>query len=186
MAKEKSFLHPVTVEVRESHIAALRDQAGKDFELGRELTRLAKYFIAQHADGGMMMTKRDLDALENACGKVFQSPREIVDVVSAAMGREQGQYTIKANVDPAFIEPLKEIAAFQNCTVDELLQNCINMALQNGWLYHFNSRDGQQIPFAGDAWDILCAFMGRGAFTGEEVAAKLQEVMAAQSARQEG
>lgn len=175
MAKEKVFVHPVSLELTESVLATLAPESGP--ERTKRLASLAAYFLTEYARGGIMLTKRDLDAIERATDKVVQGSQDIVDAVCAGMGRKDGQYTVSAAVDPAWVAPLREVAEYQGCTLDELLTNCINTALGNGWLYSFNMRSGGIIPVEGEGWDILVRFMGKGAFSGKELAQKIADVL---------
>lgn len=175
MAKDKTYLHPITVELSESTLAAVAPEGGA--ERTRKLSNLAGYFLKEYAEGGMLLTQAHLSDIERATDTTVASPKDVVAAVAKGLGRDEGQFVLKAAVDPAYVEPLREIATFQGCTLDELLTNCINLALTNGWLYEFNARDGMMIPVEGEDWDTMCAFMGKGAFTGKEIVAKIRATM---------
>lgn len=182
MAKDKDnktqeITIPVNITLRESTIKAVLTAAkrgpGEEIE---SVKAAAEYFIGHYSDGGIMLTSQQAAYLRKIAGDGISTGQKIIELVEQTIGRESGGFTIKATIDSALIEPAKETASAQGRTVEELLTECVNIALQNGWLYQF-STSGGTVPLTDNHKNEIGRLIGMKVFTADDIVAALSRTV---------
>lgn len=97
----------------------------------------AKFLLDNYVNGGMMLTPSDLQTIEKSAGLSMSGPGDIISAIQASAGRDGGQYTVKASIEPAFWPHLEESASARGMAPSELLSELINYAVSEGWLYEW-------------------------------------------------
>lgn len=179
MAK-KTFVFPTSVELTEEQVAAL--QAGLNgADLNTAIRQRVNAFLRTYIEGGLMISKRELDTIEGTTGHRISLPEEVVQFALEAKGRKGGKYSVTAEVDEAFWANVEETAAHSGLTPDELLANLIQYVVSEGWLYSWQP-SGFTLHFSESDAAYLRELAGAKTFYGKDLVAKLKGIFAQKAA----
>lgn len=116
----------------------------KDYEVFEEVapdsvteylnTCVANYLSA-YADGGLMLSGKDIQDMSEALGEDVASSTDIVNAVKNSVPDEEDECSYKVVIDPSLKPNIEDSARFQGVTVDHWLTNCWSHIITNGWLY---------------------------------------------------
>lgn len=85
------------------------------------------------ADGGLMLSADEVQRIRESTGVELTCGADLLPFLSEATGREAGCRVIKILIDPAYETPLDEIATVRGQTVEEILRETLQVALDNNW-----------------------------------------------------
>lgn len=178
MAKPETISVPLNIKLQKDAYEKLcadmqAKNPGTDASAG--LSSHCNYFLLTYADGGFMLRPSDLRQLKVSTGREFASPAEIVKAVQMGENRDDGLHSVRVNIDPSFIEPLTDMAKQVGWTVQEFITDAVNTMMTNGWLYELTPGTGP-LFFSDSARASLDKIMGRKAYTGADVLAKIKAV----------
>ncbi len=176
MAKTKTVLIPTSVELTEDQVSALQEGIGSNADLTTEIRKYANAFLRTYIEGGLMLSRQHLEAIERATGTKLSLPEEVIQFALEAKGRKNGQYTVSAEVDEAFWPSVEETAAHSGLTPDELLQNLIQYVISEGWVYSW-SPSGFTLHFTEADAQYLQDLVGKKAFTGKDLVSTLRGLL---------
>lgn len=157
---------PITVTIpKDAYDKILAMIPGED-QPGQKIAGVVDGLIADIAEGGLMLpgdhVERITAVLEEA------DPDGIVKAVEASAGMDEGQVVVRWRVDPSFVGPLKEMADVQGLTLDQVIQNMMDMASSAGWFYNFNPMPRH--VFMSEQDDaVLAEMVGIRDFTGADI-----------------
>lgn len=173
MAREAVRRITVNLDLPETDLDKISQTNGKDPVMA--VNDLCRYFVREYLNGGVIVPSKSLLAIETSTGAKVGSAEDIVKCVQAARGREDGQYTLKAQIDPAWIEPIEDNARISGWTAEELLQNALNWVLGNGWLYTFSPANGACVPLEADDYKTVAEFVGKKAFSSKDLVSAIRK-----------
>lgn len=175
MAKSKAFLYQTTVELTEEQVAAL--QAGLNGgDLNTAIRNHVNAFLRTYVEGGLMLSKPQLDTIEKVTGHRISLPEEVIQFALEAKGRKGGKYTVSAEVDEAFWANVEETASHSGLTADELLQNLIQYVISEGWLYSWEP-SGCTLHFTDADAAYLRSLVGSKTFFGSDLVKAIKAAM---------
>jgi hypothetical protein len=102
--------------------------------------RVAAYLVEQYSKGGVLLKPTHVHYLEQLSGHPIQTAEGVLQAFENAnkRGSAAGYLRVTYDVDPAFAEPLEQLATAQGRTVDEIMTEASQIVLTNGWLYAFD------------------------------------------------
>jgi hypothetical protein len=136
IVKQRAII-PLTVSIKEESIAKLVP-AGSSTPVADALSARCSQYLEVTADGGLVLRSEELSEIEKNWGKQIRSGQDVVKATMIKAGRtEEGQTRFEGYLDPVWTEPLKVLALESGRSVDELVREVYEMALENNWLYGF-------------------------------------------------
>lgn len=164
----------LTVPIKEDAFAFWQkaaEERGKTVD--QMLASAIRYWTDHQARGGIFLEAEDAQYLTRINGSPFPSGKAIVRMIEQNLGREEGQYTQKVQIDPALIIPLEERAGQMGWTATELLTDVINLCLVNGWAYDLEPEF--TIRLTQEQYRDLGQALGKAQFFGADVVEKLRK-----------
>ena len=116
-------------------------------EVGEYLSTCVANYLSAYADGGLMLSGKDVVEISQLTGDDVTSSEDIVGFIKAGIPEDDGMDTFKVIIDPAITTNIREMADFQGVSVEHFLTNCWSHIITNGWLYNI-SGDTRWIPFS--------------------------------------
>jgi hypothetical protein len=106
--------------------------------------RVAAYLVEQYSKGGVLLRPSQVHFLEQLAGAPIQTSEAILQAFENASrrGSANGYLRVTYDVDPAFAEPLEQIAIAQGRDVDAIVQEGLTIVLTNSWLYAIDVSGG--------------------------------------------
>jgi hypothetical protein len=169
MAKPQELLTvPITLALKPEVLERIQSES-RSGDVTKTLAVWAGHFITQYADGGIMLERRHLDHLKelNEGAAITEAP-QVVKMVEAFLNREEGQFTVKVQVDPALQPALEQHAREMGWTVQDILTETVNQVMQNSWVFEFPAEDSI-LPLGRQDHDYFSALTGKGSFTAREL-----------------
>lgn len=176
MAKSEDILLSIQVPVSAQDMAYLETNAGNKTP-GEKLAAYTSWFIKRQARGGVMIEPQDMDYIASLNeGKRFETSRDVVKAIESAIKRPDGEYSYPIVIPQELKASVEDQAKFNNCTVDQLLQEMGEQVLVNSWIYEFTPAMGKLVPL--DEASLLTArrVLGKFNFGGGDVAAALERL----------
>lgn len=127
-SKDTSVVLTLNPEITEAAYGVLKQYPDK-------INGFAKMLLEAYAGGGIMLTGIDLQAIEKTAGVKITDSSTVISSIQKSASREDGQFTVKAQIDPSFWPNITDMATQQGTTVPALLEDAINTMLSNSWLY---------------------------------------------------
>lgn len=145
--KQNAIQIPVTLTLTAQSFEFL-EKNSPEGKIAEQLASWVKNWMDQQSRGGLMLDSVDHDALADANGgKRFRDSRSLTRAVMKGLNRDDGAFSFRVLVDPAYVQPLEEQATASAMTVEELVTGIIDMVVTKGWLWDFSPADGRNIPF---------------------------------------
>lgn len=141
MASNNSVNVPITVNLTQP-VFQIMQEANKDIPLATALSNKATVFFDNLANGGMMLTPDQIKKIEQVYKKPIDRGADVVAAVQAGSSIEDDSRVRKWKLDPVYDEPLEEAARNAGRSVDELLSDMMNMAIENNWIFGFVPQNG--------------------------------------------
>ena len=137
------------------------------------LSRKAQLFFQHLANGGVMLKSDQVTEIERNSGKAISSGDDVVRATEAPAKKASGRMTFEVSIDPTWTGPLQEIADTGGRTIDELISDMFEIAMENQWCYGTLP----QFPpvYIGD-YSFIQEFTGRERPTGEEIVAAIKDL----------
>jgi hypothetical protein len=130
----KQVTVPLNVTLREETFAALTSGI-RDVQPTDVLRRRAEQVLETMAGGGLVLTPDHVKEIEGNSKKPVQSGRDVVLATESPAQRIDGGLSIQLRLDPAWEEALKTLAESSGRTVDMLIFDMWDIALENQWCY---------------------------------------------------
>ena len=123
--------------------------------------KIVNFLVSNYAQGGIMVQPSKISYLTELTGLPIVSQVDIVDVVenSVRRGSAAGDLRVVMDVDPAFAPALEDLAQAQGRTVNEIVKECLEIVLQNSWLYSIELTGGS-VPLLAEQRRELELIMG--------------------------
>jgi hypothetical protein len=169
MQTEALVSSDTTIDV-EIKIRLNRSDYERVLSTGQDFERVAAYLIDHYSKGGVMLRPSHTQYLEQLSGMPVKTPESVLQLCenSQTRGSTSGGLTVSYTVDPAFAEPLEQLAVAQSRSVEEILNEAMTIVFTNGWLYALDCK-GLTLNIAGQDMRDLQSAMGSKTPTGSEV-----------------
>lgn len=162
MAKQITLqLGPIKID--EAELEAFKKQNGEDTYLYK-LASWAGYFLNHYLRGGVMLTATDLDNIQKSTDTTITSPEDVMAAVQSAKGRKRGMHTVEVELDPVWWPAAEEVAKWQECKVDDLVNEMVNTCVGNNWL--FDWQPPETIPVGREELAEIKKLVGAGHVSG--------------------
>ena len=129
------------------------------------------------AEGGMMLSAAITSRISEIVGEDID-PEQLPALVEQALSRRGGKLCGYYEIDPAYEEALREIADQQGVEISALIQDMMDTAMDNGWLYSIDPRP-QQVLMTQEDHAQLESMLGEKFTTGSELAALVRQALGA-------
>lgn len=141
MATNKSVDIPLQVNLTQSAYDILA--AGiKDQPVAVGLAQKATVIFDNLANGGVLLTPDQVRKIEQASRKEINRGADVVAAVQGGNNIEEDAKVRKWRLDPVYDDPLEEMARTTGRSVDDLLSDMMNMAIENNWIFGFIPSNG--------------------------------------------
>jgi hypothetical protein len=117
-------------------------------------------YLSAYADGGLMLSGDDIQAMSEALGEDVTSSSDIVNAVINSVSEEDSDSVFKVVIDPSLKPNIEDSARVQGVTVDHWLTNCWSHIITNGWLYGV-SGDIRWVPFTNQQLKLISEAAGK-------------------------
>jgi hypothetical protein len=137
-----------------STIKAIADSVGQpDMSDGKKVLGVACGLLQSLARGGIMLAPELVERINEAKGSPAGA-EEIADLVDQACSRSLGKYSGVWELDPAYYSALEEISRMTGLTPQELVDNMMNTAMDEEWLYKVDPRPARILMTPTDKAEI--------------------------------
>jgi hypothetical protein len=133
-AEPGSTIINVDLQLQEEAIVRIAASVEGDDSPPRKVGRVAMGLLEALASGGVMLTPLQVQRVQDAAGKELDA-EDISCLAEVGSGRKDGQCSFTLNIEPAYLDLLRPVADFQGVTIEQVLQNAMDQAWDNGWLY---------------------------------------------------
>lgn len=175
-AVAEDVLLSIQVPVSAQALVYLEANAGNKTP-AEKLAAFTSWFIKRQASGGVMIEPQDMDYIASLNeGKRFETSRDVVKAIESAIKRPEGEYSYSVIIPQELKASVEDQAKFNNCTVEQLLQEMGEQVLVSSWVYEFVPAMGKLVPL--DEAGLLTArrVLGKFNFSGGDVAAALERL----------
>jgi hypothetical protein len=113
----------------------LIEMASGDQNPTQKMSQVANHILATVADGGLLLTSKEVQRIVDATGVDPETGEDIVKVLSEATQMEEGCHKVSVRIDPSYYPAYEEIATMQERPVVALFQEVMDMGLEQEWAY---------------------------------------------------
>lgn len=165
--EQKNKIFSIDVALTEKQAAYLDSQVSTGDSTARKLSGIATGALQDLADGGMMLSP---DAMKQVHGIMGAADQEaIVSGLETAKSMDKGRMVGKWFVDPTYAPAIEEMAQSQGLSVSEVIQNAMDYAASQGWLYSLPA-DTATVFFSREQFSLLRNLLDRVHITGQDIA----------------
>lgn len=133
-----------------------------DGDVSGRLAGWTQHWMELQSRGGLMLSPDDHDYISTLNdGKRFKDSRALALAVAKGLKRDEGQFSFTISIDPAFMQPIEELAKESGLTTAELVQNSCAMIWSMNWLYDCTPAEGRMIPFTRKMLEEVAAICGK-------------------------
>jgi len=155
---------PVTLALDKSAYEKILARIPGEAWPAQKIAAVCDGLLADISDGGLMLSGEDMRKICEAIPGA--SVESIIEAVEGHAGVEDGQIVVKWNVDPAYSEPLANMAQVQGLTVNEVVQNLMDHYIQFAYDW---SPEPPKILLTENEYEILTVVIGKKNFTGHDL-----------------
>jgi hypothetical protein len=127
----------MTLVLLDSQIEKLATWAAPDAAEDRPAIEKVPGVIAslaqQAAGGGLMITPEEMQRINDATGLDPSCGEDLIPLLSAGAGMEEGHHVVKAKVDPYYWQRLEDRAAMRETAVETVIQEMFDHCLEENW-----------------------------------------------------
>lgn len=136
----------------------------------QDFNQVASYLVEQYSKGGVMLKAAHAKYLEQVSGIPCKTPESVMAIVENGINRRSasGHLVVNYAVDPAFADPLEQLAKAQGRNVDEIVQEACAIVFTNSWLYALNISGGT-IHLSKEMREELEQAVGKKMITGQDL-----------------
>jgi hypothetical protein len=149
MAKGKEVTFSVDINLSEHNVNLLLASAKQSGPSSQIIGRMAAGVLTEIAEGGVLLPKSVVDRIVEMMGSL-SNPRDLIPVVEKAYNRKDGQVAAEWRIDPIYMPYLEDAAISQGRTVQQLIQDCMDTAMDKGWLYELDPQPHRLLITAED------------------------------------
>lgn len=124
------------------------------------------------SEGGLMLAGEDMVRI-NECLKGNVDGESIAAAVEMANNMDLGQVVVRYKVDPSYMPALQEIADMQETDVHALVQNALDYAFDQGWIYEMDAKP-RSVFVSREDDAVLAELLGNAEYTGADLVAWLK------------
>jgi hypothetical protein len=135
-AKETQVKVPMTVSIGESAYRAIVSMDRSEAPDAQKLQKVSTGLLQDLSEGGLMLDAETMDRIRQSLADA-DDPMNIVEAIEKGAKTRAGAIVGEWVLDPSWVDPITAIASIQGKTVEEVVQNMMDMALSNGWFYEF-------------------------------------------------
>ncbi len=141
-----------------------------------EFNDVVQYLVEQFAKGGVMIPVDDVGYLADLSQMPVASSSDIIGIVDSALRRHSpnGMLRVTTDVDPAFAPGLEELARMQGRTIDEIVNEALNIIFSNNWLFGMSLADST-IPFLAEQRSRLERIIKKAPLTSDILVSWIEE-----------
>lgn len=122
-----SKTYVIELDLTEEDIRTLEEVAsGEPWTISETVEKIVKSLTA----GGMLVSPKSAERLL----RLVESEEQLVEVVEQAKGRSGSGYLCSWRVDPAWMPAIEEVAEHRGWTVQQVIQEMMDYAMDQGWL----------------------------------------------------
>lgn len=173
MNQNKTKTFSIEVSLTDSQAAAFDQTVQGDMPIGRKLSGIATGVLAHVADGGMVIDPITMGRITDLVGEITNC-EDLVPHIEKSTGRRDGCLVAEWLIDPTYEPMLRGIAESQGRTVQEIVQDGMNYAMGQGWLYEVTAQP-EKVLFAEEDMVAVREILGKERVTGTDIAKFIRE-----------
>lgn len=145
----------------------------------QDLSKVASFLVEQYSKGGVLLKATQANYLSTISGRNVKTAEDVLTIVESGINRHSanGNLVVSYALDPAFAEPMEELARQQGRTVEEILQEAMAVVFTNSWLYSLETSGGTLV-FTRETREELEAIIGCRSMTGAILVEALKKLLA--------
>lgn len=164
---------PISITLDKTYYDTLIKDVSPNVQPIDVLSRKAQAFLESFALGGVMLKPDQVSEIERNCGKSISHGDDVVRATEAPAKKSGGRAAFEVTIDPTWMVPFEDLAKTTGRTVEALISDMWEFALQNNWAYNF--RPAFPPVYIGD-YAFLQEFTGTERPTGEELISAIKEL----------
>jgi hypothetical protein len=104
----------------------------------KNLTAAAADALREVANGGVLLTRKDISEIEQSTGVKLRTAAQVRRNIERTSKTKDGKMSLTWNPDPVYNAQLKEMAEMRGSTVYDILQDCMDWVIGEGWPFDLN------------------------------------------------
>jgi hypothetical protein len=175
--KDNKLTLPVELTISKDayeKIAAVKKTDGGNLALA--LSIMCAQFLDQFANGGIMVKPENLKKIEEAVGSPVANDTDLLEVIQKSAGREEGQYTIKVNVEPALWPAIAEHAQVIGMTPEEVMTDMAMRMIRDSLAFYVNNQTYEPVVYLTEKdGRKLEKLLGKKKFSGADILSLIKQ-----------
>lgn len=162
-------VYSVDIALTEQEAERITSAIKTDGGMATKLGSVATWLLKELARGGYMLEAkvvRQIKALIGDMGK-------LLDAVEASVGMKGGSKIGYWEIQPALLPLVQELAGMQGRTVDALVQDAIDYAIAQGFIFYSPTNIPKTIFFSAKEYDELSRILGTKSPTSSDIISAL-------------
>lgn len=155
----------IDATLAEEQIERLAAAVPEELSVVAKLSGIATGLLRDLADGAIMLDSQTSRHVLGLIGSI----EELVPSLERANHMHQGRIVAEWLLDPIWLPALEEMATMQGVTVQDLVQNAMDYAMDQGWLYQIPV-EPMKLRFAPEDLKVLAEIIGVENPTGTDIA----------------
>lgn len=169
---------PLSIALPKAAYVALTSDIAPGIQPVDVLSRRVQLFLESLASGGVMLKPEQVVEIENNSGKTVRDGQDVVRATEAPAKKASGRIAIEVTIDPAWSDPLNEIARSSGRSLEDMLSDMWEISLQNNWAYNFTPAY-PPIYIKDSDYDLLRGITEQTRPTGDEIVTAIRELQSA-------
>jgi hypothetical protein len=170
----KQVIVPTNISLRSETLEALTANV-RDVSPSEVISNRATQCLETIASGGVLLTPDQVAEIEKAGKTTVNRGQDIVSAVQKGHGISEGAAVFPIKLDPEFLGPLQLRADECGRTMQDLMNDMVDIGLENNWVYGL-SFDGQRRTFSPSHEKFFTEITGIDNFTVADIEAAIREI----------
>ncbi len=176
-AKDNKLTLPVELTISKdayNKISAVKKTDGGNLALA--LSIMCAQFLESFAGGGLMVKPETMKRIEDSVGSSVSNDAELLEIIEKSAGREEGQYTIKVNVEPALWPAICEHCNVIGMTPQEAMSDMGMRMIRDSLAFYVSNQEYAPVIYLEEKdGRKLEKLLGKKNFTGKDIMALIAE-----------
>jgi len=131
----ETLVYSPEIRLKPEHAADIVNRVAGDLTETQKVGLVATQYLTDIAEGGLLLTNEELHRIAESTGVEATCGEDLLTVIAEGSGREEGKLKVPIIIDPAYESAYEEVAQSQGRTIQEILQETVDVVMDREWVY---------------------------------------------------
>ncbi len=169
------------IELKAEHIplleALIETPPGTTMSPMQKIRDITEDLLTQMAGGAVVFSPEEVQQVADSTGVTLTNADDLIPYITEVSGMVDGMHRVVVLIDPANFPAYEELARTQERSVDDLMQETVDMVQSNDWVYELHPRPRTVLMTEAAAAELE-AILGAKFQTGSELAELVRQHLA--------